>query len=138
MIGLDTCVLARLILDDDAVQSPIAAGLIASLTSQRPGYVSTAVILELAWVLQRRRSRPEIIRAIYRLLRSRALRVESAPVVYRALAMLASGNIGFADCLIDRAAHAEGCEYVATFDHAAGHMPGFRDIGRHPYPLSLH
>jgi predicted nucleic-acid-binding protein len=84
MIGLDTCVLARLILDDDAVQSPIAAGLVASLTCQRPGYVSTAVILELAWLMQRRRSRPEIIRAIYRLLRSRALRVESAPVVYRA------------------------------------------------------
>jgi hypothetical protein len=39
----------------------------------------------------RRRSRPEIIRAIYRLLRSRALRVESAPVVYRALSMFASG-----------------------------------------------
>lgn len=84
MIGLDTCVLARLILNDDATQSPIASGFVETLPPKRPGYVSMAAVLELAWVLQRRRSRPEIIRTMYRLLRSRVLVVESAPVVYRA------------------------------------------------------
>jgi len=138
MIGLDTCVLARLILNDDAMQSPIASGFVETLTPRRPGYISMAAVLELAWVLQRRRSRPEIIRTMYRLLRSRALVIESAPVVYRALLMFASGNVGFADCLIDRSAHAHGCEFTATFDRAAARTPGFLDIGQPAYPLSLH
>jgi predicted nucleic-acid-binding protein len=138
MIGLDTCVLARLILNDDAMQSPIASEFVETLTPKRRGYVSIAAVLELAWVLQRRRSRPEIIRTMYRLLRSRALVVESALVVYRALLMFASGNIGFADCLIDRSAHAQGCEYTVTFDRAAARTPGFLDIGRRGHPVSLH
>ena len=47
MIGLDTNVLVRYIMQDDAKQSPQATRLIESLGTQNPGYITTVSIVEL-------------------------------------------------------------------------------------------
>ena len=52
MIGLDTNVLVRYIVQDDPEQGRAAGELIESqCTAQVPGYVSVPVLLELVWVL---------------------------------------------------------------------------------------
>jgi predicted nucleic-acid-binding protein len=51
LTGLDANVLARFLLDDDALQSPKAARFMGSLTVEDPGWVGMATILELVWVL---------------------------------------------------------------------------------------
>ena len=51
MIGLDTNVLVRYIMQDDAKQSPKATRLIESLTTDEPGFVSVVSVVELGWVL---------------------------------------------------------------------------------------
>ena len=52
MIGLDTNVLLRYLVQDDTAQSPRAAEVIERrLTVENPGFVSLVSILEIVWVL---------------------------------------------------------------------------------------
>ena len=51
MIGLDTNVLVRYIMQDDAKQSPKATKLIESLTVDAPGFLSLVSVVERGWVL---------------------------------------------------------------------------------------
>ena len=52
MIGLDTNVLVRYIMQDDPKQAALANKLIEGLTAATPGYVSLVAIVELVWVLE--------------------------------------------------------------------------------------
>jgi predicted nucleic-acid-binding protein len=63
MIGLDTNVLLRYLVQDDPVQSPRATEIISRrLTEEEPGFVSLVTILEVVWVLKSlyKRSHQEI------------------------------------------------------------------------------
>jgi predicted nucleic-acid-binding protein len=51
MIGLDTNVLVRYIMQDDPKQSAKATKLIESLDGDSPGFVSIVSVIELYWVL---------------------------------------------------------------------------------------
>jgi predicted nucleic-acid-binding protein len=51
MIGLDTNVLVRYIMQDDVKQSPKATALIESLDSDHPGFITLVFVVELYWVL---------------------------------------------------------------------------------------
>ena len=52
MIGLDTNVLVRYIMQDDAKQSPKATKIIEALDGiEQSGYVTLVSIIELVWVL---------------------------------------------------------------------------------------
>jgi predicted nucleic-acid-binding protein len=53
MIGLDTNVLLRYLVQDDPVQSPRATEIITRrLSEEEPGFVSLVTILEVVWVLK--------------------------------------------------------------------------------------
>lgn len=47
MIGLDTHVLVRYIMQGDAKQSPKATALIESLDSDQPGFITVVSVVEL-------------------------------------------------------------------------------------------
>ena len=96
MIGLDTNVLVRYIADDDASQSAIAAKVMESLSSESPGFVP-----------------------LEKLLRSAELLIENAEIVAQALREFRASRADFADCLIERCAHAAGCQHTVTFDTRA-------------------
>ncbi len=51
MIGLDTHVLVRYIMQDDPVQAAQATDLIETLSETRPGFVTLVSVVELVWVL---------------------------------------------------------------------------------------
>lgn len=51
MIGLDTNVIVRYLVQDDVTQSSKSTLLIESLSTEEPGFVSLIVIVELVWVL---------------------------------------------------------------------------------------
>ena len=51
MIGLDTNVLVRYIMQDDPKQSPKATRLIENFTNDQPGFVPLVAVVELVWVL---------------------------------------------------------------------------------------
>jgi len=129
VIGLDTDVVVRFLAQDDEVQSLIATRLIARLSRERPGFISSVVLAEITWVLSRayKTSRDDIATAVEGLLRSAELIVENADAAYRALAMYqASTSAEYADALIAQIAALAGASETVTFDRAAVAALGMR------------
>ena len=123
MIGLDTNVVVRYLTHDDPTQTAAAMKAMNLLSADSPGFLSLIVIAELVWVLESfyRFRRNEIEQVIDTLLRSKELIIERADIVSQALRVFRSSRADFADCLIERCAHAAECQYTLTFDqHAAG------------------
>ena len=103
MIGLDTNILVRHLVQDDPVQSPKATALIEErLTEGNPGFISTVVMVETAWVLERSYALAdhEIAAAIERILQIENLVVENQSEVFTAMTALKEGRGSFADALI--------------------------------------
>lgn len=126
MIGLDTNVLVRYIMQDDAKQAAKATKLIESLTAQEQGFITLVSVVELVWVLSSSYdlARGQIAQALDVILRSKQLVVDQAEHVVRALRAYGAGNADFADCLIERTAVAAGCAKTMTFDAAAAKTAG--------------
>ena len=126
MIGLDTNVLVRYIMQDDARQSAKATRLLESLTTDRPGFVGLVSVVELYWVLTScyGLTDDQFSQALRGLLRSSEIVVDRAEQVARALRAFESGRCDFADCLIERIAASAGCEQTMTFDAAAAKRAG--------------
>lgn len=121
MIGLDTNVLVRYIMQDDAKQSPKANALIDSLNAQNPGFVPVVAVVELVWVLSSSYGldRAQVAQALELLLRGKEVLVERADIVLLALRRFRSGGADFADCLIESAAREAGATATMTFDVGA-------------------
>jgi predicted nucleic-acid-binding protein len=126
MIGLDTNVLVRYIMQDDPRQSARATTLIESLDVDRPGFVGVVSIVELYWVLTScyDLTNEQVRQALNLLLRTRQIVVDRADQVLRALRIFETGKADFADCLIERVAASAGCEKTMTFDMSAARHAG--------------
>jgi len=126
MIGLDTNVLVRYIMQDGPKQSPEAGRLIESLAVDAPGFVAVVSVIELVWVLSSayRLTRTQVGDALDILLRTREIVVDRAELVLRALATYRGSSADFADCLIERIAASAGCERTMTFDVGASKAAG--------------
>ena len=126
MIGLDTNVLVRYIMQDDARQSARATALIESLDVERPGFVGLVSVIELYWVLTScyHLSNEQVKKALDALLRTKQIVVDRSDQVLRALRVFDTGKADFADCLIERIAASAGCEQTMTFDVNAAKYAG--------------
>ena len=126
MIGLDTNVLVRYIMQDDPKQAPRATKLIESLSMDDPGFVPLVALIELVWVLSScyGLSRDQLSQTIDVLLRTKEVVVDRADHVLNALRLFKSSSADFADCLIERIAASAGCERTMTFDVGASKTAG--------------
>ncbi len=126
MIGLDTSILVRHIMQDDPVQSAAASRLLGSLTAVDRGFVPLVAVIELNWVLCSGYDldRNQIVQAFETLLSSRELVVEGADTVWKALRLYARSKADLADCLVERSAAAAGCVRTMTFDRGAAKFCG--------------
>ena len=130
MIGLDTNVLVRYVVQDDPQQSPKATRLIESLTVEVPGYVTVVSFVELVWVLTGcyDSTKQEICEVLEILLRAEELVVAEADTVWKAHRAYREGKADFAGSLIERSANAAGCTHTVTFDRNAVKGCGMRLI----------
>jgi predicted nucleic-acid-binding protein len=126
VIGLDTNVLVRYIMQDDLKQSPLATRLIEARSIESRGFVPLVSVVELFWVMSSayELERSQLIAALEGLLRTKELVVERAEIVWKALRIFQSTNVDFADCLIERSAAAARCEKTMTFDRGAAKGAG--------------
>lgn len=126
MIGLDTNVIVRYIMQDDPKQSAQATALIERLTEASPGFVSVVSIVELVWVLESAFSlaHAQVVEALANLMSIDVFKIERVGVVAAALRSFREGNADFADCLIERSSANAGCEKTVTFDRAAAKTAG--------------
>lgn len=131
MIGLDTNVLVRLLMQDDSHQAKLAETLMASLTESEPGYICREVMIELVWVLERAYDlRRDIVTiALNSLLETRELRIDAADFVAIATDRYSKGGPGFADQMIALTGLAAGCAATVTFDRKASALPGMQLLG---------
>ena len=126
MIALDTNVLVRYLVADEA-----ARGLIAGLTAERPGFICREVTVELVWVLERtyRLSRERIAEVLDELVATEELEIEAADDVARAAFHYRRGGAGFSDLMIAAAANRSGAHPLYTFDRRAAQMEGVELVG---------
>lgn len=128
MIGLDTNILVRYLVQDDHVQSQKATDLIERrLTEDNPGFISIVAMVETAWVLERAygHSQGEIASAIECILQAETLIAENEQEVFTAMIALKDGRGSFADVLIGALGAKAGCSQTLTFDRKAARLAGF-------------
>ena len=125
MIALDTNVLVRALVQDDAAQTPVAQGLVAHADGV---FVARTVLLELEWVLRSayRQTPATIHESLLRLLRLPHVVTEQPHQVAQALEDFARG-MDFADALHLAAAESAGAG-LRTFD--AGFAKSAKRLGR--------
>jgi predicted nucleic-acid-binding protein len=126
MIGLDTNVLVRYVMQDDPKQSQKASRLIESLTPEAPGFVPLVSLVELVWVLTScyDLTRDQVGQALEALLRTKEIVLDRAEQVSQALRTFGASSADFADCLMERTAAAAGCGETMTFDAGAAKAAG--------------
>lgn len=128
MIGIDTNVLVRFLVQDDETQFEKARRLIKrEVAARRKVFVNQLVLLEAEWVLRSRYAVPKahIIEAISGMLDSAELQFEDEPSIEEALFFWKDSTADFADCLIGAKNRRMGCRATATFDVKASKLPGF-------------
>lgn len=128
MIGIDTNVLVRFLVQDDEAQFEKARRLIKrEVTAGRKVFVNQLVLLEAEWVLRSRYavSKAQIIQAISGMLDSAEIQFEDEPSIEEALFFWKDSAADFADCLIGAKNRRVGCSATATFDNKAAKLPGF-------------
>lgn len=120
MIGLDTNVVVRYLVQDDPDQSAMASALVDELTETDPGYLSLVTVVELYWVLRRayRVGADRCAELLGGLLDARELRVDRDAIV-RAALTASRGGVDFADAVIAELGRIAGCDHTVTFDQRA-------------------
>ena len=111
MRAVDTKILARFYLRDDAAQGRVAAGVL----SAGDVFVPKTVILELEWVLRHVADQPEdkVIDCLAHLIALPGITVEDSDEIEAALGYCRNG-IDFADAL--HLAASKACTGLLTFD----------------------
>jgi predicted nucleic-acid-binding protein len=132
LIGLDTNVVIRYLVQDDKKQSAAATRFIEkSLTTDSPGYINHITLCEIVWVLQRCYGvkKQQVREIIEGLLTTKQFIVENVEVAWRSLRAFDANNAEVCDALIGQANIHSGCEHTVTFDKKAASLPGFDLLG---------
>jgi predicted nucleic-acid-binding protein len=126
MPGLDTNVLVRWIVDDDARQVKRVQRLFEEARLQRSTlFVPSTVMLELEWVLRSRYGlgKQTVLGAFNALLETQELAFQDEPAVERALSFYRQSSADFADCLHAGQCGSAGRVPMITFDNVAARLP---------------
>jgi predicted nucleic-acid-binding protein len=122
MRAVDTNLLVRLLVRDDATQTAAAETFI-----ENGAWVSQLVLAETLWVLDAvyERTSAQIARAIDLLLNHEHLTLQDADVVALALENFqARPSLGFSDCLLLEVARKAGHLPLGTFDKRLAKLDG--------------
>jgi predicted nucleic-acid-binding protein len=127
MIGVDTNVLVRLFVRDNEKQMNAARDLIAERTAEDPAFVSSVVLAELAWVLDKSYgySDQAIHEAFEWLFDSENIAIERSELMEIALLTARETKADISDAIIVALATDAHSTKVMTFDKtAAKRIPG--------------
>lgn len=119
MLAVDTNVLVRLLVGDDARQRSVALKRFERVLAAGDAVVVSSVVLaELTWVLAGAYdySRTQIAAALRALVDTPPFVVQERTAVVEAIALFEKGAADFADYLILGLARAEGASALLTFD----------------------
>jgi len=119
VIGLDTNVIVRYLVQDDPVQSAAASRVFEDrLSAENRGFVAAVTLCEVVWVLKRgyKVRKPGLCRVVRGLLAAEELELEHRDLVARAVARFETGKADFSDYLIGERALAAGARKTLSLD----------------------
>ena len=129
MAALDTNILVRFLVEDDAAQLNAARKLVrACVSAGEVLYIPVTVALELEWVLRSSFgfAKVTVVATLSQLLASSELSFESEGALEVALVLYSQGAADYSDCLHVALASAAGEQPLWTFDKAAAKVDGAR------------
>ncbi|OGV66813.1 MAG: twitching motility protein PilT [Lentisphaerae bacterium RIFOXYC12_FULL_60_16] len=128
MMAVDTNVLVRFLVRDDAKQAEVARRRLKQAEGKRERlFVPLLVILETIWVLESAydKSRSEILDSVQAMRQMPVFDFEADGAIERFLNDGPKYKADLADILIAHSAQAAGCESGITFDKDAAKLPFF-------------
>lgn len=131
MIGLDTNVVLRYLLQDDPEQTRHANRILdRQLSEETPGFLSLVTVLEIVWVLRSlfKQGPVEIAAQLEQLLAADTLRIQNEQQVFEAVFAIKRGTGEFEDALIGALGDWAGCSTTLTFDQKAARLRHFQEI----------
>lgn len=131
MIGLDTNVVVRYLMQDDKKQFMRAEQLIDSAIKHKTVlHISLVVLCELVWVLHYHYElkRDEIIQFLGMLFHAEQIEVEDRQLSLNAFHEYQNSQADFADCLIGLTNQSIGCTTTYTFDKKAAKLTLFTQL----------
>ncbi len=129
MPALDTNVLVRYVVQDDAAQLAAAKRLISRCVDEGLRlFVPVTVVLELEWVLRSNFGfgKDAVLRTLSTLFSAAELTFESERALEVALQLFREGSADFADCIHIALATQAGEQPLWTFDKGAAKVSGAR------------
>jgi predicted nucleic-acid-binding protein len=128
VIGIDTNVLVRYLVQDDLAQAKAATRLIErTCTKDAPGFLNHLVLCETIWVLEGCYDQPKatLVKTIEQILRVAQFRVDEPQLVWQALEDYRDHQADFADYLLSRINRNRDCTTTMTFDREASKSAEF-------------
>lgn len=124
VLGVDTNVLVRFFVRDDAEQFALAEKLIGQ-AGREDLFISPIVMVELGWVLRQgyKFSRGEVNAVLEGMAESMQFRLGMRELVVNALALSRRSGAEFSDALIALLDAEAGCAATVTFDIKARRLP---------------
>ena len=127
MLGLDTNVILRLLLDDDPAQKKrVSRAIERAKTEGLPVMLALAVVLELEWVLRSsaNMTKAQVLGIFRLLLESYDVQIENEKVLEEAIHTYQHATVDFAECLFLAQYQRMGCQTMLTFDAKAARLEG--------------
>ena len=127
MRGLDTNLLMRYLVADDAKQLATVEELLDdSQRDREPLFLSAIVLCEVVWVLSAYYNQPktQIVRTLEEILSMAHFRIEYDAVARHSLDLFRNGKGDFSDYLIAGICRQNGCRDFVTFDRALKNSAG--------------
>ena len=131
MIGIDTNVLLRLIVADNAAQAKRVAGLIRAETVRgNKLFIGHIALCETLWAMRSGygHGRDQLATTVDELLMMSEFVVENSAQVKQALKLFRSTRADFSDCLMAIANREAGCTETVSFDRVAVKDHVFGDV----------
>ncbi len=128
MQGIDTNILVRYVIQDDADQAAASNKLLEGmLTSSQRCLVNNIVLCEMVWVLKSAYgcSKMQIVDALKSITDTAPFEFEDRSVLLSAIQDYETSKADFSDCLLNRQNQQLGCTETFSFDKGVAGLTGF-------------
>ena len=121
MIGIDTNVLVRYLVQDDEKQAASATKIFNLVSDTNPAFINNIVMCEMVWVLSRayKYQKKIILEVLEQLLTTSGIEFENAEIIRKALRRYSKGKGDFSDFMIAETNKSNGASTTYTFDRKA-------------------
>ncbi len=128
MIGLDTNVILRYVMQDDPKQAEVVNRVFENdISETNPAFIGSVVLVETCWTLKSfyKVESTGILEMIENFLIAPELSLENRELTWQALQHAKGGSVDFVDALIGCISVAHGCDFTLTFDKKASNGVNF-------------